>query len=109
MLMRILDVTPVDKQRELAERSGMGLGRLNFCLKALVAKGLVKLQKFAQFLNKLVYAYVLTPYCIAEKTAITRRFLLRKMEEYDSLKAEIKALKAEPSEEQTDSLRRQAQ
>jgi len=91
-LMRVLEVSPCGNQRDLAEQTGMSLGSLNYCLKALMAKGLVKMQNFAHSRNKLGYAYVLTPSGIAEKAAITHRFLQRKMHEYESLRAEIEAL-----------------
>ena len=98
-LMRVLQVTPAANQRELAQRTGMSLGSLNYCLKALMAKGLVKMQNFTQSRNKLCYVYVLTPYGIAEKAELTRRFLTRKQHEYEALRAEIDALNLEISKE----------
>ncbi len=65
---------------------------MNYCLKALIEKCLVKMKKFANSKNKFGYVYVLTPRAIAEKAAITHRFLQRKVEEYEALKAEIQAL-----------------
>jgi len=94
-LMRVLEVSPCGNQRDLAEQTGMSLGSLNYCLKALMAKGLVKMQNFASSRNKLGYAYVLTPSGIAEKAAITHRFLQRKIQEYEALKVEIDILRAE--------------
>lgn len=94
-VMRLLEENPDLTQRELAEKLGVSLGGLNYCLKALTAKGLVKMQSFASSKNKFGYVYVLTPRGIAEKARLTSNFLKRKMEEYDSLKAEIKALKIE--------------
>ena len=93
--MRILQENPDLTQRELAEQLGMSLGGLNYCLKALMEKGLVKMKNFATSKNKFGYVYVLTPTGIAEKAAITHRFLQRKMDEYEALKAEIEALKSE--------------
>ncbi|UDM16690.1 MarR family EPS-associated transcriptional regulator [Vogesella sp. XCS3] len=94
-VMRILQENPDLTQRELAERLGISVGGLNYCLKALMDKGLVKMKNFANSKNKFGYVYVLTPRGMVEKAAITQGFLLRKMAEYDALKAEIDALKAE--------------
>jgi EPS-associated MarR family transcriptional regulator len=92
-VMRILQENPDLTQRELAEKLGISVGGLNYCLKALMKKGLVKMQNFRQSKNKFGYVYVLTPRGLAERAALTNRFLRRKMEEYDALKAEIEALK----------------
>lgn len=94
-LMRMLEATPGVNQRDMAQQTGVSLGSLNYCLKALVAKGWVKVQNFAHSNHKLGYVYVLTPSGIAEKAAITHRFLQRKMSEYETLKTEIEALKSE--------------
>ncbi len=94
-VMRILQENPDLTQRELAERLGISVGGLNYCLKALIGRGLVKMKNFAQSKNKFGYVYVLTPIGVAEKAAITHRFLQRKMEEYEALRAEIEALKNE--------------
>ena len=94
-VMRLLQENPDLTQRELAERLGVSVGGINYCLKALMEKGLVKMKNFAHSRNKFGYAYVLTPSVVAEKAAITHRFLQRKMEEYDALRAEIEALQAE--------------
>ena len=93
-IMCILQENPDLTQRELAEKLGMSLGGLNYCLNALIDKGLVKMQNFSNSKNKFKYVYLLTPMGIAEKVALTTRFLGRKMEEYDALKAEIESLKA---------------
>ena len=94
-VMRILQDNPDLTQRELAEKLGISVGGLNYCLKALTDKGLVKMQDFANSKNKFGYVYVLTPGGMAEKAGITHRFLKRKMQEYDALKAEVKALRSE--------------
>ena len=94
-VMRILQDNPDLTQRELAERVGVSVGGLNYCLKALMEKGLVKMKNFANSKNKFGYVYVLTPTGIAEKAAITHRFLQRKMDEYEALKSEIEALRTE--------------
>lgn len=91
--MRMLEENPDLTQRELAERLGISVGGLHYCLKALMQKGLVKMRNFSHSKNKFGYVYILTPSGMAEKAAITQRFLRRKIEEYESLKAEIDALK----------------
>ena len=94
-IMRILQENPDLTQRELAEKLGMSVGGLNYCLNALIDKGLVKMQNFSNSKNKFKYVYLLTPMGIAEKVALTTRFLSRKMDEYQALKLEIEALKCE--------------
>ena len=74
---------------------GVGLGTIKFCFQALVEKGLVKMQNFSQSKNKLRYAYLLTPAGVAEKSKLTAKFLRRKVAEYETLQAEIEALRAE--------------
>ena len=93
--MRILQENPDLTQRELAEKLGMSVGGLNYCLNALIDKGLVKMQNFTSSKSKFKYVYLLTPMGVAEKVALTGRFLSRKMEEYEALKLEIEALKSE--------------
>ena len=85
-------------QRELAEAVGVSVGGIHYVLNAMIDKGLVKLGNFTAAEDKRRYAYVLTPKGIAEKAVITRRFLARKMEEFEALKAEIAALKEEADE-----------
>lgn len=92
-VMGILEETPDLTQRELAQRLGISLGALNYCLKALIGKGLVKMKNFSKSKNKFGYAYVLTPTGIAERAVVMRRFLHRKMEEFEALKSEIELLK----------------
>ena len=96
-VMRLLEENPDLTQRELAARLGISVGGLNYCLKALMQKGMVKMKNFAHSKNKFGYVYMLTPIGMAEKAAITQRFLRRKLEEYESLKAEINALKKDLS------------
>jgi EPS-associated MarR family transcriptional regulator len=100
-IMRILQENPDLTQRELAKKLGMSVGGLNYCLNALIDKGLVKMQNFQNSKNKFKYVYLLTTMGIAEKLALTSRFLSRKMEEYDALQMEIEALKAETQGEQS--------
>jgi EPS-associated MarR family transcriptional regulator len=94
-VMRILQENPDLTQRELAVQLGVSVGGLNYCLNALIDKGLVKVQNFSHSKNKFGYVYVLTPRGISEKASLTTRFLKRKMEEYAALKTEIENLKAE--------------
>ena len=94
-VMRILQENPDLTQRELAEKLGISVGGLNYCLKALMDKGMVKMKNFANSKNKFGYVYVLTPTGIAEKAAITHRFLQRKINEYRALNAEIESLRCE--------------
>ena len=97
-IMRILQDNPDLTQRELAKALGMSVGGLNYCLNALIEKGFVKMGNFQKSKNKFKYVYLLTPQGIAEKVALTNRFLKRKMEEYEALKVEIEALKSEVDE-----------
>ena len=94
-VMRLLQENPDLTQRELAQQLGVSVGGLNYCLKALMEKGWVKMQNFAHAKNKFKYAYLLTPRGMAERAKLTNKFLKRKMEEYEALKAEIEALKNE--------------
>lgn len=94
-VMSLLQANPDLTQRELARKLGMSVGSLHHCLKALIDKGLVKMQNFSQSKNKFGYVYTLTPTGIAEKAALTGHFLSRKMSEYEALKAEIDALQNE--------------
>lgn len=82
-------------QREMAEKLGVSTSGLNYCLKALIDKGWVKVQNFSQSKNKFGYIYVLTPLGIAQKVALTGQFLSRKMREYEQLRAEIERLQVE--------------
>lgn len=95
--MCLLHCNPDITQRELAQVLGISVGGLNYCLKALIEKGLVKMKNFAHSKNKFGYVYVLTPRGVIEKAAITNRFLQRKMHEYELLKAEIDALRRDLS------------
>lgn len=94
-ILKQLEANPAISQRELAEALGVSLGRANYCLRALIDKGHVKVDNFRRKDNKLAYAYLLTPAGIADKIKVTRRFLQRKLAEYDALTAEIEALRRE--------------
>jgi EPS-associated MarR family transcriptional regulator len=93
--MRLLEANPQMSQRELSKSLGVSLGGINYSLNALAAKGSIKIQNFRNNKNKWVYAYLLTPQGLAEKTALTGSFLKRKMQEYQILKDEIEALSRE--------------
>ena len=82
-------------QRALSGILGISLGKVNYCLKALAAKGWVKAENFKKSPNKLGYAYIITPSGLEAKARITARFLHRKMAEYEKLKAEIETLRRE--------------
>ena len=89
-VLRKIQQKPESSQRELAEDLGFSLGKLNYCLKALKVKGLVKIKNFEKNPNKINYIYVLTPKGVSEKTKLTLNFMKRKMKEYDELKREVK-------------------
>tara|TARA_R110001599_G_C12274970_1_gene662058 strand:+ start:5784 stop:6143 length:360 start_codon:yes stop_codon:yes gene_type:complete len=94
-VLKILEQHPQISQRELAKEMGVSLGKVNYCLKALMKKGLVKAGNFKNSSNKIAYFYVLTPRGIEAKAKISVRFLQRKLEEYEALKVEIEELQAE--------------
>jgi EPS-associated MarR family transcriptional regulator len=109
-VLRLLESNPHMSQRDLAELSGVSVGKINYCLKALLGKGLIKMQNFRNSQNKLAYAYLLTPAGISAKADLTAMFLKRKIAEYEALKHEIELLKQEvgssrggaPMDESTD-------
>jgi len=89
-VLRKLHKNPDSTQRELAQELGFSLGKLNYCLKSLRAKGFVKIKNFKKQEKKLSYfMYVITPKGIAERTKLTINFMKKKMKEYDELKSEI--------------------
>ena len=94
-VLRLLQENPEMSQRELAIAVGVSVGGMHYVLNALIERGLVKLGNFTAAEDKRRYAYLLTPKGLAEKAALTRKFLVRKAEEYESLKKEIDALTAE--------------
>jgi EPS-associated MarR family transcriptional regulator len=97
-LLREIALQPASSQRGLAQRLGISLGRVNFCLKALSDKGLVKASNFKRSDNKWAYAYVLTPKGVDEKLRLTVSFLQRKLAEYDRLQTELEELRREVGE-----------
>lgn len=94
-VMRILAQDPHVSQRQLARQLGVSLGCVNYCMRALAEKGLVKFRNFRAADNKLRYAYVLTPAGLDAKARLANGFLRRKIAEYEALKAEISELKTE--------------
>ena len=88
-VLRKINSKPKSTQRELAEALGFSLGKLNYCIKALKKKGLIKIENFKKNPKKINYIYKLTPKGITEKTQLTLNFMKRKMKEYDELKKEI--------------------
>jgi EPS-associated MarR family transcriptional regulator len=97
-ILLLLHEDPSLSQRDLGERVGVSLGAVNYCLKALIERGLVKAGNFSASQNKLGYSYLLTPSGIAEKARLTSRFLARKKTEYDALRIEIETLSREVTE-----------
>ena len=94
-VMRVLEGNPTASQRLIAAELGVSLGGINFCLKALAEKGLIKIGNFARAERKLGYAYILTPAGVNEKAQLTARFLKRKLNEYEALREEIALLQRE--------------
>ena len=88
-VLRKINKNPKSTQRQLAEELGFSLGKLNYCLKALKEKRLIKINNFQNNPNKFGYVYILTPKGISKKTKLTLNFMKRKMKEYDELKREI--------------------
>ena len=107
-IMRILRDNADLTQRELADKLGISVGGLNFCLNALIDKGFVKMTNFSNSKNKFKYVYLLTPQGIAVKMALTNLFLNRKIEEYNALKKEIRKLKEEVADAQAEGVGKQA-
>jgi len=92
-ILKILATNPEISQRDLARKLDISLGRVNFCLKALIEKGLLKASNFRNNQNKMAYMYLLTPQGLEEKTVITARFLKLKLQEHAKLQAEIEELR----------------
>ena len=94
-ILKRLETNPGINQRELARELGVSLGRINFCLKALISKGLLKADNFRNSGNKRAYLYLLTSKGLQEKARVTVRFLKHKVAEYEALKGEIEQLQKE--------------
>ena len=99
-LLKLLEAQPQLSQRQLAQELGVSLGKVNFCLKALIEKGLLKATNFRNSKNKLAYMYLLTPSGIEEKASITLRFLKHKLHEFEALQIEIEELRREAAEKE---------
>ena len=91
-ILKLLEAEPDASQRRIAEELGISLGRVNFCVQALIQKGLLKAKNFRNSTNKRAYLYHLTPRGIEEKAKVTARFLKVKLAEYESLKRELEEL-----------------
>jgi EPS-associated MarR family transcriptional regulator len=94
-LLRLLEPNPSLSQREVARELGISLGKVNYCLQALMSKGLIKAANFKNSRNKTAYLYLLTPRGLEEKARVTRRFLQIKMQEYEALRQEIEQISHE--------------
>jgi EPS-associated MarR family transcriptional regulator len=94
-IFKLLEANPEISQRQLARELDISLGKANYCLKALIEKGLLKASNFRNSTNKLAYAYKLTPRGIEEKASVTVRFLKKKIKEYEQLQQEIDELRKE--------------
>ena len=94
-VLKLLAENPHLSQRELARELGISLGKVNYCLQALIEKGMVKVGNFKNSQNKYAYAYLLTPKGIEDRAKVTARFLNRKLAEYETLQAEIENLRRE--------------
>lgn len=94
-LMRLLEAKPGMSQRDLARELGISLGKVNYCLRALIKKGWIKAANFKNSQNKIAYMYLLTPRGLDKKASLTLEFLRIKMSEYEALKAEIEEMQRE--------------
>lgn len=96
-LLRLLEANPAMSQRDVARQLGMSLGRVNFCVQALVEKGILKATNFKNSKRKAAYMYLLTPRGIEEKAQVTARFLQKKLQEYEELRTDIARIREEVS------------
>lgn len=94
-LMRLLEANPEMSQRDVARNLGVSLGKVNYCLRALVKRGWLKAANFKNSRNRAAYMYLLTPRGIEEKARVTVRFLQMRLREYDALRAEIEQMRKE--------------
>ena len=100
-LLKLIEANPAIQQREMAKAMGVSLGKANYCLQALVQKGLVKMDNFRRSDNKLAYSYLLTPTGIEEKARLTVSFLKNKLAEYEAIRSEIEELRHEAERDAT--------
>ena len=101
-ILKLLEAEPHASQRRIADELGLSLGRVNFCIKALVEKGLIKVNNFRNSERKRAYLYLLTPRGIEEKAVVTTRFLKRKLDEYEFIKRELEELQREAAKNQAE-------
>lgn len=94
-LLKLLEANPELSQRQLAQALGISVGKVNFCLNALIERGLVKARNFRNSRNKLAYMYFLTPAGFEEKARVSLRYLKQKLQEYETLRSEIEELQSE--------------
>jgi len=95
LVLQLLDANPAMSQREVARELGVSLGKVNYCVRALVGKGWVKVGNFKNSNNKAAYMYLLTPRGIEQKSKLTIEFLQRKVREYEALRMEIRRMRRE--------------
>ena len=88
-LMHIIECDSNTSQRQIAQKTGLSIGKVNYCLKALINIGFIKVDNFTKSTQKINYAYILTPKGIQEKAAITKQFIIKKKQEYDKLNSYI--------------------
>lgn len=101
-LLRYFEQHPRASQRELARELGVSVGKVNYCLRALIERGWVKMRNFRDSTNKLAYTYTLTPKGIEERVSVASRFLRRKLAEYDALSEEIERLTRDLAEDRVE-------
>ena len=89
-LMHAIESNSYASQRQIAKKTGLSIGKVNYCLNALIDIGFIKVDNFSKATHKIRYAYVLTPKGIKEKVAITKKFIIKKKQEYDKLNSYIK-------------------
>lgn len=94
-ILKMLEADPKASQRRIADELGISLGRVNYCLQALIKRGLIKADNFRNSANKRAYLYLLTPRGMEEKARVTMRFLRVKLDEYEALKLELEELQKE--------------
>ena len=98
-LLKLIEANPAIQQREMAKAMGVSLGKANYCLKALVQKGLVKMDNFRRNDNKLAYSYLLTASGIEAKARLTVSFLKHKLAEYEAIRNEIEELQRDAAKD----------
>jgi EPS-associated MarR family transcriptional regulator len=100
-LLKVIQLNPEISQRDVARELDISLGKVNYCLNALIERGLVKVTNFKNSENKSAYMYLLTTRGVKDKARVTGRFLKRKIQEYEALRTEIEAIRIDARREQT--------